>query len=271
MDFTKINTVNIHDGKYSVDDIFSIAMIKLLNKDVKIERNSENKKLLDAIYTYDNILDTKQDNAISVLAFGKDKLTFSIWNKVSRDLMNKYGIVHVDEGVEYLYSTYIKKIVFCDRSDEKFNEYLEIKNFFEILNHNLNNEESKNNSPDENYLLALDVATILLENWIRMTKEEVDFRLIENEIWDKAAANSQDGIYVLDQYIPWRNQLKRNPDSNVKIVIYEGQRGGYIVLSRSTDQVKIKKSSYLNFVHPHEFMGVAKSLEDAILAAKNCL
>ena len=120
IDFTTIKTVKTHDGKFTLDDIFSMAMIKLLNEDIKVDRNNKLETLHDAIYTYDDLLDSQKDNAINVLAFGKDKLTISVWNKTSYDLMNKYGISHVNEGVEYFYSTYIKKLVFCDRADEKY-------------------------------------------------------------------------------------------------------------------------------------------------------
>ena len=69
----------------------------------------------------------------------------------------------------------------------------------------------------------------------------------------------------------YRLFIKKDKKANVKLIISKNDRGSYSVISKDSDLFKIKESKYLSFVHPSQFMGVADSLENAIMGARYSL
>lgn len=78
--------------------------------------------------------------------------------------------------------------------------------------------------------------------------------------------NSEDGIVVLSENIPWREYISEGNNA-VKIVISKNLRGGYNVSSVDSSQIKITDNQYLSFVHPSKFMEFADTLAYVISAA----
>lgn len=179
------------------------------------------------------------------------------------ELMNLYDIKNSGDAINLFYDRYIDKIS---------NDYF-FKEQSTLLSFNLYWYENVNNitNCDIQFFKAVEFMIIIIENWLRQIKEDVDFRTIEDEIWNKAEETQEDGIYILDRHIPWQYQVKKNPNTKAKIIIFKSNRGNYSVVSKFTKEIQIKNSEYLSFVHPFGFMGTADNLENAILVAKQSI
>ncbi len=261
IDIKQINTVYVHDEDFNADDIVSTAILLMVNKDIIIKRVenmpselNENEIILDLELCND-------DNTLSSLVFE--------W--CYEYLFDKVGIIDKEKAKEVFYQNYLNRL--ATRINNEFcNDYIFRENRILLAFNAYWYEKVKDKSIcDEQFRKATDLMMMVLENWLKDVKEEADLRQVEDSIWKKATDSSDNGIYILERYIPWQFQIKKNPTTNARIIIFKSNRGGYNIMSKSIDELKIKKSEYLTFIHPSGFMGVASSLENAILAARQSL
>ena len=268
-----INKVYVHDGEFNTDDVVSAAMIKMANKDIVIERVDKKPKLnanelclgLGGKYDY-------KFNKYQLDEYGNHySLSTYAFEWCSDNLFIDCGIENVEKARDIFYERYIEKIT-TGTLKKFYNDRFFRENGI-LLSFNLNWHEEANGTAysDDQFFKAVDFMMIVLENWLKQTKEDADLRDIEDEIWHKAEESQEDGIYVLERHIPWQYQVKKNPDTKAKIIIFKSNRGGYNIVSKSTDEVEIQDSEYLLFIHPSRFMGVAETLNNAILAAKQTM
>lgn len=268
-----INKVYVHDKEFNTDDVVSTAMIKMANKDIVIERVGKKPEL--------------HENELCLGLGGKYDYKF---NKYQLDEYgNRYSLstyafewcldnLFIDSGIEnketarnIFYKRYIKKIT-TGTLKKSYNDRYFGENSI-LLSFNSTKYEEANGAAysDNQFFKAVDFMMIVLENWLKQTKEDADLRDVEDEIWRKAEESQEDGIYVLERHIPWQYQVKKNPNTKAKIIIFKSNRGRYNVVSKSIDEVEIQDSEYLSFIHPSRFMGVAETLNNAILAAKQTM
>ena len=264
MNLSNYKKVYIHSGNFNVDDVISMALIKIVNPTIEIVRtnyiNQENEfELLVGIgnckisYNRKPYVSDYYGNLLS--------LSSLVWESVADDILNMYHIKNIDDAFDKFYHKLIKKIIYTVRNNydisNSFPENKILLSFNSIIG-----------NPDENFIEAVEVGKIIIENVLRKIVEEVEYESIENEIWQKAKINSSNGIYILEQYIPWQNHLSKNKEENdVKVVIFKSNRSGYNVISGDSETFKISDCEHLSFCHPSGFMGIADDLNQAIKAA----
>lgn len=266
MNIKAIKKLYIHDGRFNTDDVVSAAMIKLANENIILERVGQKpiEEEGTLLLGLGGALDYKnKENRVDQQGDLYCLMTYA--SELCLDIiLDEYGIKNMERAKELFYNTYIEKVSIGTRN-RFFNRRFFKENDI-LLSFNLEWYEKGND--DEQFFKAVELMLIVLENWLKQTKEDSDLRSVEDEIWKKAEKASEDGIYILERHIPWQYQVKKNPDTKAKIIIFKSNRGGYNVVSKSTDEIKIQDSEYLSFVHPSRFMGVADSLNNAILAAR---
>ena len=273
MDIKSITKVYVHAGEFNTDDIVSAAMIKAANPDVVIARAKSKSDLLEGELclglggTFDCTT-----NRCQIDEYGnRYSLSTYAFEWCADVLLRETGIVNIEVAKDIFYATYIKKITLGTLKGFHRDSFFRENRILLGFNSRWYEEADGVTNSDKQFFKAVDFMMIVLENWLRQTKEDSDMRELEDEIWHKAEETSEEGIYVLERHIPWQYQVKKDPDTKAKIIIFESNRGGYSVVSKSTDELKIQDSEYLSFLHPSGFMGVADTLSNAVLAAKKTL
>lgn len=264
--------IAVKDNDFSIDTVISLAFAKKVFPGIDVKR-CDMKKAEDG-----------------VLAIGMGKGDFDPEGKHLKDNNNMpyscMALLWDAFGTEYLNTSHFTKVseafqLFVERIIEKINEgtafgFRNVKMFWDAgLIHSFTpywyENTKQNNCNDALFADAVAYAEILLENWTREIFEETEVREIENEIWKEAEDNSNDGIVILEERIPWLYQIKQNPETTAKVIICKSNRGGYNVMSKDPAEIAISGVEYLTYLHPSLFMGVAETLENAILAAKSSL
>lgn len=264
MNLNKYNKIYIHSGSFNIDDVVSIALVKILNPNIEVIRtNSINASKDDEICLGIGNSGLNYHKKPYATDYYGNLLSLSslMWDEIADDIMALYNINNVDEAFEMFYNKLIKKICYTVRYNydisNSFPENKIILNFNSILGNN-----------NQNFNEAVEVGKVIIENLLRKIIEEVDYGTIENEIWEKAKSTATNGIYILEQYIPWQNHLSKNQEDNdVKVVIFKSNRSGYNVISGNSEIFKISNCEHLSFCHPSGFMGIANDLNKAIQAA----
>ena len=265
-----------HGGKFHTDDVLSTVLIKMLNPNIVIERvneyegddSDENVIVYDIGFgEFDHHQQSNEVNKFGhkYSAFGK------LWTVYGKELLEQKGFKKIEDAYSTFYRFYVDKV---DQGDNE--SYRNVKHFIEnslIIEFNPKWYEASSNpnAYNEQFDQAVEFSTLLMENWLRKLYTQIEVNSQEEEIWEKAVDNMEDGIAVLDENIDWRIQYNRSKNENVKIVISASPRGGYRVTSINEDEIKIQDSEHLSFVHVNRFMGVADTKEKAVLAAKETI
>ena len=265
-----------HGGCFHADDVISTVFLKSLNPDITIFRLNEVSQ--DILSNDENIVfdigggkyDHHQQERL-INDFGYPYSAFGLlWEDFGRELLEKKGFKKIEDAFEKFKVDVVSKI---DQGDNcGYHNVIGFKENYTIKNFNANWYELKNNPSvqDEQFAKALEYTNLLFDNWMRKLYEQVEIQEQEKEIFINALVKSNNGIIVLPESIPWRDYVDEYA-YRVKIVINKNIRGGYNVTSANEDSVKITQNEYLTFVHPSRFMGVANTLNDAVMAAKKIL
>ena len=276
-DLLKVKKGITHAGKFHTDDVLSTVLIQEFNPNIEIIRveeyevddlNEEELAFDIGLGEFDHHDKNREINDFGYpySAFGK------LWRVYGREYLKMYGFKNIEIAFDNFNKLYVSKV---DQGDNTGYKNVEPR-FFEnelISKFNPSWFEKKNNSTasDNQFFKAVEFARLLFSNWMRQLYEQIELNDIEQDIWDTAVDNEEDGIIVLEERIPWQTFIKKDKKANVKLIISKNDRGGYSVTSKDSGLFKIKESKYLSFVHPSQFMGVADSLENAIMGARYSL
>ena len=223
-----------HGGKFHADDVFSAALLTILNPDIKIERGFQVPEDFDGIVfdigfgEFDHHQQEREvrENHIPYAAFGL--------------LWRKYGSMLVGEAE-------------AKRFDEKFIQSLD-------LNDNTGSENqiaeviSVFNPPwdyavssDKAFQQAKDLAYQILIKEI----EHIKSINRAEELVTRALSKSQNGILILPRSAPWKKFVK---DKDIDFVVAPSNRGGYIAQAVPNNE----KPNELKIPFPEEWRGVKK-------------
>ena len=276
-DLLKVKKGITHAGKFHTDDVLSTVLIQEFNPDIEIIRleeyetdglNEEELAFDIGLGEFDHHEKNREINDFGYpySAFGK------LWRAYGREYLKMYGFKNIERAFDKFNKSYVSKV---DQGDNTGYKNVEPRCFENELITKFNPSwfEKKNNSKatDDQFFKAVEFARLLFSNWMRQLYEQIELNDIEQDIWDTAVDNEEDGIIVLEERIPWQIFIKKDKKANVKLIISKNDRGSYSVISKDSDLFKIKESKYLSFVHPSQFMGVADSLENAIMGARYSL
>jgi len=260
-----INKGFTHGGGFHADDVFSSALLRILNPDIVIQRGNSIPDCFDGIIydigkgKYDHHQENKEyrDNGIPYAAFGL------LWRKFGCLLLKN------EEDIKKFDKEFIQPIDLADNTGE----YHELSHI--ISDFNLSWDED--GKTDERFFNAVDFAQIILENRLkkilskRKAREEVQ-KLIENQ---------KGRILEMERFYPWKDVVCH---SDNLYVIFPSARGGYMIQAvpegedvitlkkafpiewRGKDQEQLRKITgveTLTFCHLSGFICATDTLEDA--------
>ena len=258
-----------HSGFFHADDVFSTALLKMVNPSFSVSRVIEVSDASDDQIVYD-IGDGKYDHHRKDLHHenGKRFASFGL-------LWREYG--EYISGSKAAARRIEEKIVSVIDESDNGGEYDLISKTISAFNPVWNSNENQ----DEAFEEAVDFAGIVLKKIVNYERSVDD---AEKEICD-AIKHMRNKIVVLGRYMPFTESLIC---SEAIYVIFPSSRGGYCIqgvpISYENRQVKIpfpekwrgkircnneivQNIKGLSFCHKTGFLAVADTLEDALYVA----
>jgi len=271
------NYAMTHGGKFHADDVFSAALLKIINPNIKIIRAFEAPKDFDGIvfdigcgkFDHHQECAEVRENGVPYAAFGL------LWREFGESILAA-GCPLEQAAKE------------ATRFDEIFIQPLDkddntgcgnqLASAIGVFNPSWDSDESSNQC----FVEALDFATIILQKKI----DSIMSVQRAKELVEAALANLNDNIVILPRYAPWKTILVQ---SQAEFVVYPSQRGGYsaqvIPADLDTKEAKcyfpeewagkpedelpiISGVSTLTFCHKGRFLISADNLDDVIKACK---
>lgn len=259
-----------HAGTFHADDVFSAALLIMINPDIEIKR----------------VFELPKDEEVFAFDIGCGKYDHHQSNAEIRD-----------NGIKYAAFGLLCRDLFKDESP-KFNELFE-KEFVEPLDYTdntgvqnqlsmvisaFNTQWNSSDNNDIRFIEAVSIAIPILEREIEKIKA-ID---MASYVVDVALSLSSDGIVVLPKYVPFKQQIEEST-MDIKFVIYPSNRGGYhaqTVKINGTMDDKISfpeeyrcenidnlKETYpsVTFCHPSGFLMAGTNKDDLISICKKLI
>lgn len=257
-----------HGGVFHSDDVFSAALLKIINPDIIVIRGFKVPDNFTGIVfdigggTYDHHQADNEirENGIPYAAFGK------LWRDLGPELVGEIEAEKFDHSI-------VQPLDKTDNTGER--------NPLSSMISSYNPTWDDECNSDENFNKALSCALEYIQNKIKSYKSKDRAREIVEEAllsMDKA------GIVVLPKFAPWSDTLI---PSDAKLVIFPSQRGGFNlqVISKNfknrepkvnlperwagqSEEVLRKEMAELNFCHTNRFLAAFDTLESARRGAK---
>ena len=251
-----------HGGNFHADDVFSTALLLIINPGFKYERGNVVPEEYDGIiydiglgrfdhHQKDNKIRT---NGIPYASFGL------LWEEYGELLLSK-------EDMDLLDEEFVQKI---DLNDNCGGDY-EISKIIREMNPDGGNEEDYNKAFDK----AVSIAVVILKNKIsKYIRKRENIKLVSEYV-----KKTRNGILVLDRYSTVIRELRNDTSGKLKIVIYPSNRCGYNVQTirncsdvtfpeswRGADKEELCKMTGIPefvFCHQGGFLGVTETLDAA--------
>ena len=265
------NKAVTHNGRFHADDVFSAALLEILNPEIHISRVSAVPKNFDGIVfdlangPFDHHDSNKKcrENGIPYASFGL------LWNEYGHTLVSESAAKTFDES-------FIQPL---DTQDNYGGNNMLCR---AITQANPKWDSSKD--PDECFFKAVDIAKFILINEIESMKSTERATKIVREALNKQT----NGIVTLSIGVPWKAILIPEP---VYFVIYPSIRGGFNAqaIPKSIDSnecklyfpeawrgqsdalTKISGISDMTFCHSSGYLVATKSIEAAVKACETAI
>lgn len=271
------NIAITHGGKFHADDVFSAALLKIMNPRINIVRTFQIPEDFDGIVfdigagKYDHHQEEAEvrGNGVPYAAFGL------LWREFGESILGK-GISEDQAKKEAAY--FDEKFIQPLDENDNTGSGSQLADIIAVFNPNWDSDES----PDRCFAEAVDFAIIIL-------KKKIDSIMSvqrAKKIVEAALADSKDNIVILPRFAPWKMVLV---PSDAEFVVYPSQRGGYSAqvipagfdtkeakcnfpkewAGKSEDELRqISGIKTLTFCHKGCFLISADTLEDVIKACK---
>ena len=280
-----VNTAYTHAGSFHADDVFSAALLKILNPDIAIKR------------VFKAPTDIGEDEIVFDIGFG----AFDHHQKDGRIRQNgiKYAafgllwerfghlLIEDEEGRRMFDEQFIQPVDAQDngQADPHTIPIMSLSTGLGLFN---TFWDETPEDPDRAFGKARALAKFFLERAL----EQVESKLRARDIVFKAIEKATDGIMVLDRFAPWQDWLfKADHDKadGILYVVFPSNRGGYSVQTvpvtpgsfegrkmlprewwgKSPAELKeLTGIETLRFVHSNGFLAATDTLEDAMAVAK---
>lgn len=264
------DTAFTHGGLFHADDVFSAALLIILNPNIKICRGFENQ--IPENYTgivfdigfskgyvkFDHHGEQEyRPNGEPYAAFGK------LWREYGNLIFNS------QEQVDEFDKSFVQVIDHTDCTGDHNPLSLAISSFIPVWD--------STKSMDEAFNKAVELAVTLLENKIE------HYKSIEraNAVLESAYKEAKNGVLVLPKFVPWQSFVKDKNELN--FVVFPSRNNSYGIqgVPMSPQDQKIKVSfpqkwlgqtpEYLNgqvegltFCHANNFFASTLTLESAL-------
>lgn len=262
-----------HGGNFHADDVFSAALLKILNPDIKIIRGFQKPENFDGItfdigggiYDHHKKKETRE-NGVPYASFGK------LWRTFGSCIVNEKQQKDID----------VRIVQPIDAADNH-----EGLNPLTIFINGFNPDWDSDDDVDTCFERAVTVAETLLRRQIALCQARERATARVKEIYESAEDKE---IIVFDRYIPFADVLikKKMP----KFVILPSPRGGYNIqtiqkdFNDKTPKCALPESWYgksgeelqnisgyssAQFCHPNGFLMLCNDLTDAKEICKKLL
>lgn len=278
-----------HSGTFHADEI--MASVILLNKfgDMNIYRtnNVTNKKA----FVYDVGFGKFDHHAFSFDLARSNGIKYAsaglVWKTFGMDVIDQFDIKDKTSFFESIDKNLIMDIDRDDNGQELTNEP-EIKaQTIPSLIGSFNPVWNEDNTEEKRFLEALSFLNTIFNNMIGKMLAKEEARSIVEEKIDE----SNNGILVLDYYMPWKDIVLTSSNTKAKNILYAvfpSKRGGYNVVGLPQEQgsFKVKKPfpkkwagkenlelqkisgvKTITFCHKNLFICACKTYDDAIKIA----
>lgn len=258
-----IDSAFTHGGIFHSDDVFSAALLKIINPDIEIIRgfkipNNYTGLVFDiggGAYDHHQADKEIRENGIPYASFGK------LWRDLGPELVGEIEAEKFDHSI-------VQPLDYTDNTGER--------NLLSSMISSFNPTWDEESDSDEKFNEALKCAAVFIQNKINSCKSKERAKVIV----EKALRSIDDnGIVVLPKFVPWSDTLI---PSEAKLVIFPSQRGGFnlqvISMSYKNREPKVNlperwagqkedvlrnELSELNFCHTSRFLAAFDTLEGA--------
>lgn len=259
-----------HNGVFHADDVFSTALLKLINPEFTVQRVPNLEKVSDDYIIYD-IGGGRFDHHSSNILYHENGRRFASFGF----LWNEYG-EHLTGSLSAFKRIEDKFVSVIDESDNG-GEYDMMSRTISSFNPSWNSEKN----PEIAFNEAVEFAVKALSNII---SRECSIDKADSEIL-KYLETMKDGIVIFDRFVPFTSSLI---DSAAVYAIFPSSRGGYCIQGvpvsyesrdvkrpfpiewRGASKERLKEISgieELNFCHNTGFLAVADTIEAAMCVA----
>lgn len=282
-----------HSGTFHADEVMSTIFLINKHKNIKLYRTREiNNK--DA-FIYDvgfGEFDHHQNEFNKVRTNGVKYATCGlIWEVFGKDIISNLGI----DNVDMIYESIEKNLVMdIDRDDngqtidkEPSIKNITVPNLIGMFNPNWNELDTEN----EAFLEAIKFANNIFNNLVsKMVAKEKARKIVEDKIEE-----SENGILILDSYMPWKDIVltsTKEKAKNIYYAIFPSKTGGYSIVAapKESNSFELRKEfkeewggkspeelvsltgiKTFKFCHKNLFICSCETKEDALLIAKKAL
>lgn len=271
------NNALTHGGKFHADDVFSAALLKIINPQIKIARAFDVPENFDGIVfdigrgKFDHHQENAEvrENGVPYAAFGL------LWRELAESVLSK-GCEPEEAAKEA--QRFDERFIQPIDDDDNTGSGNQLAGVIGAFNPTWDSERS----PDDCFAEAVEFAKgILIRRFEGIFSVQRAKKLVE-----AALAEAKDNIVILPRFAPWKMVLI---PSDAQFVVYPSQRGGYnaqvIPADFDTDEVKcnfpeewagkeqeelqkISGIKTLTFCHKGRFLISTVTLDDAIQACK---
>lgn len=213
-----------HGGGFHADDVFSSALLRILNPQIEILRGNVVPEEFDGIVydigrgKFDHHQQQKlyRENGIPYAAFGL------LWKEFG-------GLLLTDAEAEAFDKDFIQQMDLSDNTGE-YHELSQVISDF-------NPSWDEKTPLDERFLEAVDFAQTILKNRIQKILSK---RKAQEEV-TKIMDEQEGPVLVMDRFYPWKEVVCA---SDKLYVIFPSVRGGYMIqaVPKSADTIELKKA-----------------------------
>ena len=281
-----------HSGSFHADDIFSTIFLAQLKpiylyrmKEFLSAEDYQNKIVFDigrGEFDHHGIDAKKRENGLKYSAFGL------LFEKFGRNYIAKKGI----EDIELAYQMFLNELVYqIDAIDNGIfplnssnHKITTLSETIELFNCTWKEEQDSD--------LAFSSCLSVAEKIFNRVETRIKDKIAARNIVEKSILASQNGILILEQYVPFMDYLLASSDKKAQEIvfaIFPSNRGGYNIRAipkesnslenrfnfpidwggkTKEELVKLTAISSFRFCHINLFLCACDTLEDAIKIAQ---
>lgn len=206
-----------HSTVFHADDVFGVAMWKLINPNIEVIRTLEPGKFWDEDTIVFDIGMGKYDHHQEDKALREDGTPYCGFGLMWRD----YGC-NLCPDIEAWKKVDRTLVLPIDKADNGIEQNL-LSISIKAMNPNWNSEKSE----DEAFFEAVDVAKAILKAHVDRANASVE---AVDAVLENYLASPGEDILVLDEYLPWAEAVVSEEKlKNVLFTVYPSKRGGWNV------------------------------------------
>ena len=285
-----ITRIYIHAGTFHADDVMSVSIVRLLNPAVQYDRIIQVTEL-DDVYAEDNVIvadigggifDHHGPAAKTRRDGGPHSACTLLWERFGRDATKACLPQLDDDDVAEVTTKLEDEILFriADEDNGLFCPGYTLNSIISQINPNW----------DEDYPCAADVAftkaVLLMDEILKTALKRYTSQVKGREFVQEALAQKQNGVVILEKYVPWKDYVVTDPDALV--MVFPSNRGGWNIqmVPKSLEGFETRidtpydwhgvsgpdaedKMPGMTFCHRNGFLVSFRTKENAVAAAQH--